>query len=82
MRCAQPDTMQAPWRCTEGIREYRARSGGEPPSGRLDDTERGYHSFLAVQPDDSDGLHLLGVTLCQKGRKLEVFRWIDRRGRS
>jgi len=38
-------------------------------SGRLDEAERGYRSLLAVQPDHSDALHLLGVALCQKGRK-------------
>ncbi len=43
-------------------------------SGRLDEAERGYRSCLAIQPDDSDALHLLGVALCQKGRKLEALR--------
>ncbi len=47
-------------------------------SGRLNEAERGYRSLLAVQPEHSDALHLLGVALCQKGRKLEALRWIDR----
>ena len=46
-------------------------------SGRLDEAERGYRCLLpsARRPD---ALHLLGVALCQKGRKLEAIRWIDR----
>ncbi|MGO9913608.1 MAG: tetratricopeptide repeat protein [Isosphaeraceae bacterium] len=47
-------------------------------SGRLDLAERGYRYCLAVQPDDSNALHLLGVALCQKGRKLEALEWINR----
>jgi tetratricopeptide (TPR) repeat protein len=47
-------------------------------SGRLDAAESGYRSLLAVEPDHEDALHLLGVALCQKGRKLEALGWIDR----
>jgi tetratricopeptide (TPR) repeat protein len=46
--------------------------------GRLDAAESGYRSLLAVEPDHDDALHLLGVTLCQKGRKLEALGWIER----
>jgi tetratricopeptide (TPR) repeat protein len=47
-------------------------------SGRLDAAESGYRSLLAVEPDHDDALHLLGVAICQKGRKVEALGWIDR----
>jgi len=47
-------------------------------SGRLDAAEHGYRSLLIAEPHHADALHLLGVTLCQKGRKVEALFWIER----
>jgi len=47
-------------------------------AGRLDAAEEGYRILLASEPEHPDALHLLGVTLCQKGNRLEALRWIDR----
>ncbi len=46
-------------------------------SGRLDAAEHGYRSLLVAEPDQPDALHLLGVALCQQGRKLEALPWIE-----
>ena len=45
--------------------------------GRLDAAEHGFRTLLAVDPDHADALHLLGVALCQQGRKIEALRWIE-----
>lgn len=46
--------------------------------GQLDDAEKRYRTLLASEPDDPDVLHLLGVTLCQKGHRHEALASIDR----
>ena len=47
-------------------------------NGRLDAAERGYRSVLRDEPDHSDALHLLGVALCQNGRKVEALLSIEK----
>jgi tetratricopeptide (TPR) repeat protein len=46
-------------------------------SGRLDAAEQGYRSLLACAPGDPDLLHLLGVTLGQRGQHYEALELID-----
>jgi len=46
-------------------------------SGQLDAAERGYRSLLDVEPGHPDALHLLGVTLGQRGQLGEALRLIE-----
>lgn len=39
--------------------------------GRIDEAEAGYRAHLAVQPDDVDALHLLGMLRAQRGDFVE-----------
>ncbi len=47
-------------------------------AGRLSDAETIYRRILAVQPDDFDSLHLLGVIFFQRGDPAQAVRHIDR----
>jgi len=46
-------------------------------SGQLDAAERGYRSLLDVEPGHPDALHLLGVTVGQRGQLAEALRLIE-----
>jgi tetratricopeptide (TPR) repeat protein len=47
-------------------------------AGRLAEAEKAYHQILAMQPDQFDSLHLLGVVFHQRGDHAQALRHIDR----
>jgi len=47
-------------------------------AGRLTVAEDIYRRVLAVEPDEPDALHLLGVILHQRGRHAEALPYLDR----
>jgi tetratricopeptide (TPR) repeat protein len=47
-------------------------------AGRLDDAERIYQRVLAVQPEQPDALHLLGVLALNRHRAAEAVRLLER----
>jgi tetratricopeptide (TPR) repeat protein len=47
-------------------------------TGRVAEAESLYRAVLAVEPDQADALHLLGVLLYQRGRHAEAVELIER----
>src|SRR5579883_449047 len=60
------------------VREMLEAALERHQAGRLDEAESLYRQVLAIEPDNADCLHLLGMLADQKGRSDEAIGLITR----
>src|SRR5579859_174977 len=63
---------------TEAFAKRLEQALGRHRAGRLDEAEKLYKQALALQPDDPDALHYLGVVTHQRGDHDKAVELIER----